>query len=150
PSRCRCIPGRPLPEQPLMLQSIAIRCIAAAAALSLGAARATAQQPVKVFISGDMEGITGVVTPEPLGPTGFEYSKFREYRTAEVLAAIDGAREAGATQFVVADSHGNMQNLLIDRLPAGVLVVRGSPRPLAMMEGLDSSFKAVMFVGYHA
>jgi D-amino peptidase len=131
-----------------MSQSIAVRCFVAA--LTLVAMPAAAQQPLKVFISVDMEGITGVVTPEQLGPAGFEYAKFREYMTAEVLAAIDGAREAGATQFVVADSHGNMQNLLIDRLPAGVMVVRGSPRPLAMMEGLDSSFKAVMFIGYHA
>ena len=111
---------------------------------------ADSQQRVKVFISVDMEGITGVVTPEQLGPTGFEYGRFREYMTAEVLAAIQGAREAGATQFVVADSHGNMQNLLIDRLPADVMVTRGSPRPLSMMQGIDSTFDAVMFIGYHS
>lgn len=108
------------------------------------------QRPIKVFISVDMEGIGGVVTSEQLSPTGFEYAKFREYMTAEALAAIAGAREAGATEFVVADAHGNMQNLLIDRFPAGVTIVRGSPRPLMMMEGIDSSFSAVMFVGYHA
>jgi D-amino peptidase len=111
---------------------------------------AAAQQPIKVFISVDMEGITGVVTPEQLGPAGFEYARAREFMTAEVLAAIQGAKEGGATQFVVADSHGNMQNLLIDRLPADVMVVRGSPRPLAMMEGIDSTFRAVMFIGYHS
>lgn len=110
----------------------------------------SAQRPVKVFISVDMEGIGGVVTAEQLSPTGFEYSKFREYMTAEALAAIAGAREGGATEFVVADAHGNMQNLLIDKFPAGVTIVRGSPRPLMMMEGIDSSFSAVMFIGYHA
>ncbi|MEQ1693419.1 MAG: M55 family metallopeptidase, partial [Gemmatimonas sp.] len=109
-----------------------------------------AQRPIKVFISVDMEGIGGVVTSEQLGPTGFEYAKFREYMTAEALAAIAGARDAGATEFVVADAHGNMQNLLIDRFPAGVTIVRGSPRPLMMMEGIDSTFSAVMFVGYHS
>jgi D-amino peptidase len=122
---------------------------AALLALALGGSSARAQG-LKVFISVDMEGITGVVTPEQLGPAGFEYAKARELMTGEVLAAIAGAREAGATQFVVADSHGNMQNLLIDRMPADVMVVRGSPRPLSMMEGIDSSFKAVMFIGYHA
>jgi D-amino peptidase len=97
-----------------------------------------------------MEGIGGVVTAEQLGPTGFEYNRFREFMTGEALAAIEGAREAGATQFVVADSHGNMQNLLIDQFPNDVTIIRGSPRPLEMMEGIDSSFSAVMFVGYHS
>ncbi len=109
-----------------------------------------AQRPIKVFISVDMEGIGGVVTAEQLSPSGFEYAKFREYMTAEVLAAIAGAREAGATEFVVADAHGNMQNLLIDRFPAGVTIIRGSPRPLMMMEGIDSTFSAAMFIGYHS
>jgi len=120
----------------------------AAAAVLTG--RAAAQRPVKVFISVDMEGITGVVTSEQLGPTGFEYAKFREFMTGEVLAAIQGAREAGATEFVVADSHGNMQNLLIDRFPPDVMIVRGSPRPLEMMQGIDSTFSAAMFIGYHS
>ena len=109
-----------------------------------------AQRPLKVFISVDMEGIGGVVSSEQLGPTGFEYARFREYMTAEALAAIEGARLGGATEFVVADAHGNMQNLLIDRFPAGVTIVRGAPRPLMMMEGIDSTFSAAMFVGYHS
>jgi D-amino peptidase len=70
--------------------------------------------------------------------------------TNEVIAAIEGAREAGATEIVVADSHGNMQNLLIELLPADVTLVRGSPRPLSMMEGIDSTFDAALFIGYHA
>jgi D-amino peptidase len=107
-------------------------------------------RPTKVFISVDMEGIGGVVTDQQLGPTGFEYQRFREFMTAEALAAIAGAREAGATQFVVADAHGNMQNLLIERFPADVTIIRGSPRPLSMMEGIDSTFSAAMFIGYHS
>jgi len=111
---------------------------------------AARQPPLKVFISADMEGIAGVVTPEQLGPSGFEYGRFREFMTNEVIAAIEGAREAGATEIVVADSHGNMQNLLIELLPADVTLVRGSPRPLSMMEGIDSTFDAALFIGYHA
>ena len=107
-------------------------------------------QGVKVFISADMEGVVGVATGEQLGPSGFEYSRFREIMTNEVLAAIEGAREAGATEFVVADSHGNMQNLLIEKLPADVRLVRGSPRPFGMMEGIDDSFDAAIFLGYHS
>lgn len=109
-----------------------------------------AQRPVKVFISADMEGITGVVSDQQLGPAGFEYQRFREFMTAEVLAAIEGAREAGATQFVVADAHGNGQNLLIERLPREVTVIRSWPRPLGMMQGIDSTFAAAIFIGYHA
>ena len=79
---------------------------------------------LKIFISADMEGVVGAVTAEQLRPGGFEYERFRGFMTAEVNAAIDAAREAGATEFVVADSHGNGQNLLIERLPDDVTVVR--------------------------
>jgi D-amino peptidase len=111
---------------------------------------ALGQRPLRVYISADMEGIAGVVSPEQLGPTGFEYARFREFMTAEVLAAIEGAREAGATEILVSDSHGNGLNLLIERLPADVRVVRSWPRPLGMMEGIDSTFAAAIFIGYHS
>lgn len=116
----------------------------------LAAVPAAAQDGLKVYISADMEGLTGVVTAEQLGPDGFEYGAFRDVMTGEVLAAIAGARAAGATHILVSDSHGNGQNLLLDRLPEDVLVVRSWPRPLGMMEGIDSSFDAVVFIGYHA
>jgi len=109
-----------------------------------------AQRPVKVFISVDMEGIAGVVTADQLNPAGFEYERFRGFMTAELLAAIDGARAAGATAIVVADAHGNGENILIERLPDDVMIVRSWPRPLGMMQGIDSSFAAAVFIGYHA
>jgi D-amino peptidase len=70
--------------------------------------------------------------------------------TGEVNAAIAGAREAGATEFVISDSHGNGESLLIDQLPPDVRIVRSWPRPLMMMEGIDSTFAAAFFIGYHA
>jgi D-amino peptidase len=103
----------------------------------------------KVYISADMEGIAGVVTNEQLGPPGFEYQRFREFMTNEVLAAIEGARAGGATEILVSDSHGNGQNLLIEKFPKDVQIVRSWPRPLMMMEGIDTTFDAVLFVGYH-
>ncbi len=109
-----------------------------------------AQRPLKVFISADMEGIAGVVTGDQLSPSGFEYERFRGFMTAEVLAAIDGARAAGATSIVVTDAHGNGENILIERLPDDVTVVRSWPRPLGMMQGIDSTFAAAVFIGYHA
>src|SRR5437870_6091302 len=122
----------------------------ALAALMLVLLAASTQARRKIFISVDMEGITGVVQPAQLGPDGFEYQRAREWMTGEVNAAIQGVRSRGPADFVVADSHGNGQSLLIDKLPDDVQIVRGFPRPLEMMQGLDESFAAVLFVGYHA
>ncbi len=110
----------------------------------------SAQEKMKIYISADMEGIVGVVTGEHLGPTGFEYAKAREWMTAEVNAAIEGARAAGATEVLISDSHGNGLNLLIEKLPTDVMLIRSWPRPLMMMEGIDESFDAAIFIGYHA
>lgn len=107
-------------------------------------------QGVKIFISADLEGVVGAVTGEQLGPGGFEYQRFREFMTGEVNAAIEAARSAGATEILVADSHGNGQNLLIEKLPKDVKVIRSWPRPLGMMEGIDGSFDGVIFTGYHS
>jgi len=107
-------------------------------------------EDLKVFISADMEGIAGVVTQDQLGPSGFEYGQFRKFMTAEVNAAIEAAREMGATDIVVGDSHGNGLNLLLDALPQDIILVRAWPRPLGMMEGIDDSFGAAIFIGYHA
>ena len=125
------------------LAAIVLSIVAASSSLS-------AQRPLKVYISVDMEGIAGIVTADQLTPTGFEYAKAREFMTGEALAAVQGARDAGATQIVVSDSHGNGENLLIDRFPPDVTIIRSWPRPLMMMEGIDSTFDAAVFIGYHA
>lgn len=109
-----------------------------------------AQEGLKVYISADMEGVVGVVTGDHLGPDGFEYQKAREWLTSEVNAAIRAAKAAGATEIVVSDSHGNGENILVDGLPSDVLLVRSWPRPLMMMQGIDDTFDAVLFIGYHA
>ena len=114
------------------------------------AASAHAQEGLKIYISADMEGVVGVVTREQLGPDGFEYQRFRQFMTNEVIAAIDAARAAGATEFVVSDSHGNGQNLLIEQLPDDVTVIRSWPREHGMMAGIDDTFDGVIFIGYHA
>jgi D-amino peptidase len=110
---------------------------------------AAQERTVRIYISADMEGVVGVVTGEQLGPTGFEYGRFREFMTQEVNAAIEGAMAGGATHIVIGDSHGNGQNLLIEKLPRNVWLVRSWPRPLGMMQGIDESFAGAMFIGYH-
>ena len=115
------------------------------------ASPATAQRDgLKVYISADMEGVVGVVTGDQLGPAGFEYSRFREFMTREVIAAIDAAKAAGATEILVSDSHGNGENLVIEMLPADVTLVRSWPRPLMMMQGIDETFDAAILLGYHS
>jgi len=109
-----------------------------------------AQEGLKIYISADMEGVTGAVTGDQLGPGGFEYSRFRQFMTNEVLAAIEAARAAGASEILVSDSHGNGENLLIEQLPSDVMVVRSWPRPLMMMQGIDETFDGAIFIGYHA
>jgi len=105
---------------------------------------------MKIYISVDMEGVVGVVTADQLIPTGFEYQRFREFMTQETNAAIEAAFAAGATEVTLSDSHGNAENLLIEKLPKSVFLVRGFPRPLEMMQGIDETFDGVIFIGYHA
>jgi D-amino peptidase len=105
---------------------------------------------LKVYISVDMEGVAGTVTADQLLPSGFEYERFRHFMTEETLAAIRAAKEAGAGETVVSDSHGNGENLLIEDFPKDVRIVRAWPRHGGMMAGVDSSFGAAMFIGYHA
>jgi D-amino peptidase len=106
--------------------------------------------PLKVYISVDMEGVAGVVTADQLLPGGFEYERFRRFMTDEAVAAVRGAQAAGATEVVVSDSHGNGESLLIELFPKDVRIVRSWPRHGEMMAGLDSTFAAALFVGYHA
>ncbi len=105
---------------------------------------------LKIYISADMEGLAGAVSSEQLGPGGFEYSAYRRIMTEEVLAAIEGARQAGADEFVVSDSHGNGQNIIPEMLPEDVQLIRSWPRPLMMMEGIDETFDGAILIGYHS
>jgi len=115
--------------------------------------------PMRVFISVDMEGITGLVSWSQCSrPNGkfYDYGYARQMMTHDVNAAIRGARKAGATEIVVKDSHGNSKNLLIADLEPGVELISGEGRPGdGMMWGIGETqdgkpFDAAMLVGYHA
>jgi len=111
----------------------------------------TQPRPLKVFISVDMEGLAGVVTGREVDPAGPDYAHFRAIMAAETNAAIDGAFQGGATEVLVRDSHGSKQNLLPADVDPRARLLRGaSTGPKNMMEGIDSTFGAVVFVGYHA
>lgn len=134
----------------LKLASVAIGLFGVCPALWSASNRQPAVSPFKVYISVDMEGVAGVVTADQLLPTGFEYERFRRFMTDEAVAAVRAAKQAGASEIVVSDSHGNGENLLIELFPKDVKLVRSWPRHGAMMAGLDSTFAAALFVGYHA
>lgn len=109
---------------------------------------------MKLFISADMEGCTGVVSwsqcERPDGKS-YDYEFSRRMMTHDVNAAIRGAWAGGATEIVVKDSHGNSKNLLIDQLEAGVQLISGHGAGSdGMMTGLDASFDAAFLVGFHA
>jgi D-amino peptidase len=104
---------------------------------------------VKVFLSSDMEGTAGVVDwDQCLGPST-EYEHYRGLLQAEVNAAIEGALSAGATEFLVNDSHSTMQNLRPAELAGRARYLSGKHKPMYMMEGLDDSFDAIFFISYH-
>jgi D-amino peptidase len=126
------------------------RLIAVCALSWLVASTAAAQKPPKVFVSVDMEGIWGVVASEQVNSTSPEYTAARRWMAEDVNAVIAGLLEGGAGEIVVNDSHGSMRNIVADALNPKASLISGSPKALSMMQGIDASFDAVVFVGYHA
>ena len=105
---------------------------------------------MKVYISADIEGISGVVDRDDAMPGGSDYERARRLMTADVNAAIAGAYEGGATQVLVNDAHSKMHNLLVEELDARMELIQGMVKRGCMMEGLDETFDAAFFVGYHS
>lgn len=104
---------------------------------------------MNVYISADIEGISGVVNRSHTSPEGYDYQRARRLMTGEVNAAIRGAKAAGAKDILVNDSHGPMTNILIEELEAGARLLTGAHKTYGMMQGLDESFDAVLLIGYH-
>jgi D-amino peptidase len=105
---------------------------------------------VKVYLSADMEGITGLVDAEDVQPPGRDYERGRVLMTEDVNAAVRGAYDAGATSILVNDAHGPMRNLLPELLDPRATLIKGRPKPMGMIEGLTSEYDAVLCVGFHA
>lgn len=105
---------------------------------------------MKVYISADMEGATGVVVRPHVDSSHAEYQRMRKLLTGDVNAAIEGAFQAGATEVVVNDAHGNMTNILIEELDGRARLVAGFNKQLLQMEGIDDSFACAFLVAYHS
>jgi D-amino peptidase len=104
---------------------------------------------MKVFISSDMEGTAGVVDWDQVTKGTHAYDYYAGLLTNEVNAAIEGAMSAGATEFLVNDSHSKMSNLKPSELAGSARYLSGRYKPMYMMQGLDESFDAVFFISYH-
>jgi len=104
---------------------------------------------MKVYISVDMEGITGINGLQFIFDKEVEYERGRNFMMQDLNAAISGAVEGGASEILVNDAHGSMRNLKIEDLHEAADLVTGFPKNQLMMAGLDDSFDAAMFIGYH-
>ena len=106
---------------------------------------------MKVFISADIEGVNNIVSWDETDLKSSEYNYFRKQMTDEVYNACVGAKAAGATEIFVKDAHDSARNLILKDLPEYVKLHRGwEGCPGSMMAGLDESFDAVIFIGYHS
>lgn len=131
------------------------RTLAAVMMLAAAGSFAFAQQPArgtakKVYISVDMEGISGVSGTDQTTAGEAEYGRARKLMAADANAAVAGAFAGGATDVLVNDSHGGQRNLLPEDLDPRARLISHSFKRHGMMEGLDETFDAVIFVGYHA
>lgn len=105
---------------------------------------------MKAFIAVDLEGVCGVVHESDTDPAGRGYARARAAMLADLQAALDGCRAAGADEIVVCDAHNDGGNLDPDGMPSGVTLVSGSPTPDSMLQGIGPGLDAALFVGYHA
>lgn len=106
---------------------------------------------MKVYISSDIEGTAGITHWDEAEKGHFSYNEIRELMTGEVLAAIEGAMAAGATEIMLKDAHDTGRNIISERLPSSVRIIRGwSGHPFSMVQGIDEGFDAVVFTGYHS
>ena len=130
-----------------MARMIAVICAVFLLAAPAGLAQ---KKGPKVFISADMEGIWGVVHTNQTSSDSAEYGAARKWMVEDVNAVIDGLFDAGAGEIVVNDSHATMRNIQADALNPKASLISGTPKPLSMMQGIDASYDAVVFAGYHA
>jgi D-amino peptidase len=106
---------------------------------------------MNVFISADIEGVTGVTHWDETDKGKEDFGEFQEQMTAEVTAACEGCLEAGASQIWVKDAHATARNLIASSLPKEVKLIRGwSGHPFSMVQYLDERFQAMLMVGYHS
>ncbi|MFX0013215.1 MAG: M55 family metallopeptidase [Promethearchaeota archaeon] len=108
-------------------------------------------EKLKIYISADIEGISGVVSWEEVESGKPDYEYFRKIMSQEVNAAVEAAFDNGATDVIVRDAHSSARNILPTHINRKAQLLRDwSSGPLDMMEGIKEDFDATFFIGYHA
>lgn len=105
---------------------------------------------MKIYMSVDMEGITGLVDHTHVSSNQHNYERSRRIMTEEANAIITSLFMNGSEEVVVNDSHSKMNNLLVELLHPDTQLITGDVKPYSMVQGLDSSFDGAIFAGYHA
>jgi D-amino peptidase len=106
---------------------------------------------MRVLISADMEGATGVTWPDDVEPGTEQWQRCRRMFTSDTNAAIAGFFDAGADEVLVNEAHSTMRNLLLEDLDRRAVMLTGRHKELSMVEGIqDPAVGAVAFLGYHA
>lgn len=105
---------------------------------------------MKVYISVDMEGVSGVVHPEHTGWNGRRHHEARALLTGELNAAVEGAIAAGAQEILVCDGHSNGRNVILEQLHPAAQLLWGRQNRLGQVHGIEEGFDALVMVGFHA
>jgi len=105
---------------------------------------------MRILISADMEGVSGVVHWDQVTPGHAEYARFRRIMTEEINAAVAGAFKGGASEVVVTDGHWDGLNILAEEIDERARLNSGGSSPFSMVQGVESGFQGLIFVGYHA
>lgn len=104
---------------------------------------------MKIFVSVDMEGISGIISSEYVNPTKKFYDEGKKLMLHDTLAVVEKCLELGAEEVVINDSHAYMDNLTIPSFPEKTKLIIGSPKPLSMLQGIEDCDLA-FFIGYHS
>ncbi len=105
---------------------------------------------VRIMISADMEGATGVTWTDDVAPGTEQWQRFRKLFTGDVNACVAGLFDGGASDVLVNEAHSSQRNLLLEELDERARMLTGKHKPLSMMQGIDSGVDGVVFLGYHA
>ena len=105
--------------------------------------------PVRILISADMEGATGVTCTADVVPGTEQWQRFRRSLTGDVNACVAGLFDGGAAEVLVNEAHSSQRNVLLEELDPRARLLTGRHKPLSMMQGIDSGVDGVVFLGYH-
>ena len=105
---------------------------------------------MKIFISVDIEGITGIVHGDQTGGSSGDYMRARKWMTGDVNAAIEGALKARSSEICVKDAHANGRNILLEELRQEAHLIAGWDAMMSMVQGIDDTFNALLLIGYHS